>query len=124
MFSSICNILRISVSVCSVITLRHSLLMQLCHFAIAYLCLYPYPYTKKIFMGKSRMFQLSSLVHILFCGTRKEVRMEIREAVSFYNSQIKYVTLQELPANNMQSLIRDSNKISNHSRVIKNECQV
>ena len=62
MFSTICNILRISVSACSVITLRHSLLIQPRHFAIAYLCLYPY--TKKLFMGKSRMFQLSSLVLI------------------------------------------------------------
>ena len=50
--------------------------------------------------------------------------MEIREAVSFYHSRVKYVTLQELLANNTRSLIKDSNKISKHSRVIKNECQV
>ena len=50
--------------------------------------------------------------------------MEIREAVSFYHSQVKYVTLQELLANNMQSLVRDSNKISKYLRVITNECQV
>ena len=52
--------------------------------------------------------------------------MEICEAVSFYYSRVKYmrvkyVTLQELLANNMQSLIRE---ISKHSRVIKNECPV
>ena len=35
-----------------------------------------------------------------FCGTRKEVRMEIREALSFYHSRFKYVTLQELLTNN------------------------
>ena len=34
------------------------------------------------------------------------------------------MTLQELHANNMRSLIRDSNKICKHSRVIKNECQL
>ena len=50
--------------------------------------------------------------------------MEIREAVSFYHSRVKYMTLQELLANNTRSLIRDSNKTSKHSRVIKNECQV
>ena len=50
--------------------------------------------------------------------------MEICEAVSFYHSQVKYVTLEELLANNTQSLIRDLNKISKHSQVIKNGCQV
>ena len=41
--------------------------------------------------------------------------MEIHEAVSFYHSQVKYVTLQELLANSTRLLIRDSNKISKHS---------
>ena len=45
--------------------------------------------------------------------------MEIREAVSFYHLRVKFVTLQELLTNNMRSLIRDSNKISKHSRLIK-----
>ena len=45
--------------------------------------------------------------------------MEIREALSFYHSRVKYVTLQELLANNMRSLIRDSNKIAKKLRVIK-----
>ena len=114
MFSSICNILRFSVSM---ITLRHSLLMQPRHFAIAYLFLYPY--TKKIFMGKSHVFQLSVLWLSSFCGTRKEVRMEIREAVSFYRSRVKYVTFQELLTNSTRSLTRDSNIISKQLRVIK-----
>ena len=50
--------------------------------------------------------------------------MEIREVVSFHHSQVKFVTLQELHANNTGALIRDSNKICEHSRVIKNECEV
>ena len=50
--------------------------------------------------------------------------MEIREAVSFYHLQVKYLTIQELLANNTQSLIRDSNKIFKHSQVITNERQV
>ena len=37
--------------------------------------------------------------------------MEICKAVSFYHSQVKYMTLQELLANNTRSVIRDSNKI-------------
>ena len=49
--------------------------------------------------------------------------MEICEALSFYHSRVKYVTLQELLANSTQSLIRDSKKIAKKSRVIKNECQ-
>ena len=39
--------------------------------------------------------------------------MEIHEAVSFYHSRVKYVTLQELLANNMRSLISDMNKSRN-----------
>ena len=50
--------------------------------------------------------------------------MEIREAVSFYYSRVKYMTLEELLANNTQFLIRDSNKISKHSRVINDKFQV
>ena len=54
--------------------------------------------------------------------------MEICDAVSLYHLRVKYVTLQELLKNNTQSLIRNSNKISEHSQlesqVIKNECQV
>ena len=50
--------------------------------------------------------------------------MEIREALSFHQSQVKYVTLQELLANNTRLLIRDSKKITKKLRVIKNECQV
>ena len=50
--------------------------------------------------------------------------MEIREALSFYHSQVKYMTLQELLANNTRSLNRDSKKIAKKLRIIKNECQV
>ena len=50
--------------------------------------------------------------------------MEIREAVSFYYSRVTYMTLEELLTNNTQSLIRDSNKISKHSRVINDKFQV
>ena len=50
--------------------------------------------------------------------------MEICEALSFYHSLVKYMTLQELLANNMRSLIKDSKKIPKQSQVIKNECQV
>ena len=110
MFSSF---LRKSVSACSVITLRHSLLMQPRHFTITYLCLYPY--TKKLFMGNHACFKYPVLCLPSFCGTRKEIHMEIHEAVSFYHLQVKYVTLEELLANNMRSLIRDLNKISKHS---------
>ena len=44
--------------------------------------------------------QYPSLVLTSFCGTHKEVRLEIREAVSFYHSRVKYLTPQELLANN------------------------
>ena len=60
MFSSFCNIPQTSVSACSVIIPQHYLLMQSPYFAIAYLCLYVY--TKELFMGKSMVFQLSSIV--------------------------------------------------------------
>ena len=111
MFSSICNILRISVSAYSVITLRHSLLMQPHHFAIATV--------RSSLWGNHACFSYPVLCLSSFCGTRKEVRMEIRKAISFYHSQVKYVTLQELLTNNTRSLIRDPNKISKHSPVIK-----
>ena len=39
--------------------------------------------------------------------------MEIRETVSFYHLQVKYVTLQQLLTNNMRSLIRDLTKSLN-----------
>ena len=45
--------------------------------------------------------------------TRKEVCMEIPELVSYHYSQVKFVTLQELLANNMRSLIKDSKKCVN-----------
>ena len=123
MFSSNCNMLQISASACSVITLRHLLLMQPCP-AILQSLIY---HILQLFMGKSCLFQLS--IHAVlclssFCGTRKEVRMEIHEALSFYHSRAKYVTLQELLANNTRSLIRDSKKIAKKSRVIKNKFQV
>ena len=123
MFSLIYNMLRISASACSVIICQHLLLMQ-SHRAIFQSLIYD---ILQLFMGKSRLFQLSMhavLCLSSFCGTRKEVRMEIREALSFYHSRVKYVTLQELLANNMQSLIRDSKKISKKSQVIKHKCQV
>ena len=123
MFSLICNILWISTGACSMIILWHSLLMQP-HRAILQLLIY---HILQLFMGKSCLFQLSMhavLCLSSFCGTRKEVCMEIREALSFYHSRVKYVTLQELLANNPQSLIRDSKKIAKKLRVIKNECQV
>ena len=50
--------------------------------------------------------------------------MEIREALSFYHLRVKYVTLQELLANNTRSLIRELKKIAKKSQVIKNECQI
>ena len=121
MFSLICNMLRISASACSMITLRHLLLMQPCR-AILQSLIY---HILQLFMGKSRLFQLSMhavLCLSSFCGTRKEVRMEIHEALSFYHSRVKHVTLQELLANNTRSLIRESKKIakkitSNQKRV-------
>ena len=123
MFSLICNMLRISAGTCSVIILWHSLLMQP-HRAILQSLIY---HILQLFMGKSRLFQLSMhavLCLSSFCRTRKEVRMEIRKALSFYHSRVKYVTLQELLANNTRSLIRDSKKIAKKLWVIKNECQV
>ena len=123
MFSLICNMLQISAGACSVIILWHSLLMQP-HQAILQSLIY---HVLQLFMGKSRLFQLSMhavLYLSSFCGTRKEVHMEIHEALSFYHSRVKYMTLQELLANNTQSLIRDSKKIAKKSRVIKNECKV
>ena len=81
----------------------------------------------QLFMGKSHLFQLSMhavLCLSSFCGTHKEVHMEIHEALSFYHLRVKYVTLQELLANNTRSLIRDSKKNTKKSQVIKNECQV
>ena len=55
------------------------------------------------------MFQLLSLVlvHISSVELCKEVCMEIREVVSFHHLRVKFVTLQELHANNTRSLIRD-----------------
>ena len=122
-FSLICNMLQISAGACSVIILWHSLLVQPRQ-AILQSLIY---HILQLFMEKSRLFQLSMhavLCLSSFCGTRKEVRMEIREAISFYYSRVKYVTLQEWLANNTWSLIRDSKKIAKKSRVIKNECQV
>ena len=123
MFSLISNMLRISAGACSMIILWHSLLMQP-HRAILQSLIY---HILQLLMGKSRLFQLSMhavLCLSSFCGTRKEVHMEIHEALSFYHWQVKYVTLQELLANNTRSLIRDSKKIAKKSRVIKNEYQV
>ena len=123
MFSLICNTLQISAGVCSEIILWHLLLMQPCQ-AILLSLIY---HILQLFMGKSRLLQLSMhavLYLSSFCGTCKEVRMEICEALSFYHSPVKYMTLQELLANNMRSLIRDSKKIPKQSQVIKNECQV
>ena len=123
MFSLICNMLQISACTCNVIILWHLLLMQPRR-AILQLLIY---HILQLFMGKSHLFQLSMHVVLClpsFCGTRKEVRMEIREALSFYHSRVKYMTLQELFANNTWSLIRDSKKIAKKSWVIKNECQV
>ena len=123
MFSLICNMLRILASACSVITLRHLLLMQPRRVILQSLIYH----ILQLFMGKSHLFQLSMhavLCLSSFCRTRKEVRIEIHEALSFYHSRVKYVTLQELLANNMRSLIRDWKKIAKKSRLIKNECQV
>ena len=50
--------------------------------------------------------------------------MEICEVVRFHHSRVKFMTLQELHANNTQALMRDSNKTCKQSQVIKNECQV
>ena len=123
MFSLICNMLRISAGTCSMIILWHSLLMQP-HRAILQSLIY---HILQLFMGKSRLFQLS--MHAVLClpslcGSHKEVCMEIREALSFYYSRVKHVTLQELLTKNTRSLIRDSKKIAKKSRVIKNECHV
>ena len=38
--------------------------------------------------------------------------MDIREVVSFYHLQVKFVTLQELHAINTRSLIRDLNSVN------------
>ena len=58
------------------------------------------------------------------CETRKEVRMEICKVDSFYQLQVKFVTLQELHANNTRLLIRDLNSICKHLWVIVNEYQI
>ena len=50
--------------------------------------------------------------------------MKFREAVSFHNSRVKFMTLQVLKANKTQSLIRESNKTCEHLQAIENECQV
>ena len=123
MFSSICNMLRISASACNVITLQHSLLMQPRRVILQSLIYH----ILQLFMGKSHLFQLSMHAVLClpsFCETRKEVCMEIREALSFYHLRVKYVTLQESFSNNTRSLIGDSKKITKKSQVIKNECQV
>ena len=123
MFSLICNMLWISAGACSMISLWHLLLMQP-RWAILQSLIY---HILQLFMGKSRLFQLSMhavLCLSSFCGTCKEVYMEIHEALSFYHLRVKYVTLQELLTNNTRSLIRDSKKIAKKSQVIKNECQV
>ena len=44
--------------------------------------------------------------------------MKIREAVSFYHLQVKYITLQELLTNKTQALIRDLNKITNYQKQV------
>ena len=56
--------------------------------------------------------------------THKEVHIDINEVVGFHHSRVKFMTLQELLANNMHSLIRDLNKSCEHLQVIKNERQV
>ena len=126
MFSSICKILRILVSACSMITLRHSLLMQPHHFAIAYLRLYPY--SKKLFMGKSCVVQLSSLALIFVLWDCKGGSYGDSWSSRFLPLASRFLSLasqiRELLTNNIRSLIRDSNKISKHAWVIKNDCQV
>ena len=50
----------------------------------------------QLFMGKSRLFQLSMhavLCLSSFCGTHKEVRMEIREAVGLWELCSKFLSL-------------------------------
>ena len=69
--------------------------------------------------GNHMCFSCPVLFLSFFCGTCKEVRMKIGEAVSVCHLQVNYVILQELHTNNTWSLIRDSNKISKHSRVMK-----
>ena len=113
----ISNILRILVNACSVITLQHSLLMQPHHFAIAYL--FYALYGEEITYCS---YQVSCLYFL--CKTCKEVCIKILEVVSFHHLRVKFVTLQELLANNMRSLIRDLDKIGEHLRVIIYECQV
>ena len=44
--------------------------------------------------------------------------MAVCEIVSFHHSQVKFMTPQELHSHNMQSLIRDSNKICDLSEFI------
>ena len=119
--SSICNISRISVSACSMITLRHSLLMQPHHFGITYLCLYSYTYIlRNSLWGIMHVSAIQSCTYLPSVGlVRRFVWRFMKQSVSSYHSQVKYMTLQELLANNMRSLIRDSNKISKHSLVIK-----
>ena len=40
--------------------------------------------------------------------------MEINEVVRFHHSRVKFVTIQELHANNTRALMRDLNKIYEH----------
>ena len=76
-------------------------------------------------MKKSRIPGIKSYACMYFlCGTCKEIYMEICEVVRFHHSRVKFMTLQELHANNTQALMRDSNKTCKQSQVIKTECQV
>ena len=72
-------------------------------------------------MRKSHVSTIESSACIFLYGTHKEIRMETREVVIFHHSRVKFVTLQELHANSMWSLIGDSNKICEH---FENKCQV
>ena len=79
--------------------------------------IYVYVHIQRSFCGEILRSSYQVLFLYFLCGTRKEVRMEIRFPV-------KFITSHELLAKNMGSLVQDSNKIGKHMQVIKNECQV
>ena len=45
--------------------------------------------------------------------------MEIHEVVRFHHLRLKFITLQELDANNTRALMRDLNKVCEQPHVIK-----
>ena len=85
--------------------------MQPHHFAVTYLC--SYPYTKKLNEEEITCSSYRVLCLYFLRRTYRQIRVEICEVVSFHYLRVRCVTLQELLANNMRSLIRDLKKSVN-----------